>query len=242
VLQPDQVERALVITAHPDDVDFGAAGTVANLTDAGAVVTYCLVTDGQAGGFDQAIPRERMAMIRRDEQTKAAAEVGVTDLVFLGHMDGSVQFTLDLRRDLSRVIREVRPQVVITQAPTINVTSVYGSHPDHVATGQGAWAAVYPDARNPFAFPDLLVEGYEPWSVDELWIMFGAGSPNEPLETIDITRQIDRKMRALRAHQSQHTDPDAMEERVRAWWGSIASEFGLPEGSYAERFYVADTR
>jgi LmbE family N-acetylglucosaminyl deacetylase len=242
VLQPDEIERALVITAHPDDVDFGAAGTVANLTDAGAIVTYCLVTDGQAGGFDPTIPRERMAMIRRDEQTKAAAEVGVTDLVFLGHMDGSVQFTLDLRRDLSRVIREVRPQVVITQSPTINVTSVYGSHPDHVATGQGAWAAVYPDARNPFAFPDLLVEGYEPWSVDELWIMFGSGSPNEPVETIDITRQIDRKMRALRAHQSQHTDPDAMEERVRAWWGSIATEFGLAEGSYAERFFVADTR
>ena len=242
MLQPDQIERALVITAHPDDVDFGAAGTVANLTDAGAVVTYCLVTDGQAGGFDQTISRERMAMIRRDEQTKAAAEVGVTDLVFLGHMDGSVQFTPDLRRDLSRVIREVRPQVVITQSPTINITSVYGSHADHVATGQGAWAAVYPDARNPFAFPDLLVEGYEPWSVDELWIMFGSGTPNEPLETVDITRQIDRKMRALRAHQSQHTDPDAMEARVREWWGSIAIEFGLPHGSYAERFFVADAR
>jgi LmbE family N-acetylglucosaminyl deacetylase len=242
VLQPDQIERALVITAHPDDVDFGAAGTVANLTDAGATVTYCLVTDGQAGGFDQTISREEMARIRRDEQTKAAAEVGVTDLVFLGHFDGSVEFTPNLRRDLSRVIRDVRPQVVITQSPTINLTSVYGSHADHVATGQAAWTAVYPDSRNPFAFPDLLVEGYEPWSVDEIWIMFGTGQPDSQCHAVDITRQIERKMRALRAHQSQHPDPAAMEDRVREWWGSLAAEFGMPEGSYAERFYVADAR
>ncbi|MCB0966220.1 MAG: PIG-L family deacetylase [Ilumatobacter sp.] len=242
MLQPDQIERALVITAHPDDVDFGAAGTVANLTDAGAVVTYCLVTDGQAGGFDDTISREQMALIRREEQTKAAAEVGVTDLVFLGHMDGSVEFGLNLRRDLSRVIREVRPQVVITQSPTINITSVYGSHADHVATGQAAWTAVYPDARNPFQFPDLLIEGCEPWSVDEIWIMFGSGRPDEPVETVDITSQIDRKIRALRAHVSQHREPDALEQRVRTWWGSIAVESGLPAGSFAERFFVADSR
>ena len=90
MLSPEQIERALVITAHPDDVDFGAAGTVANLTDAGAVVTYCLVTDGQAGGHDRTISRPQMAAMRREEQTKAAAEVGVTDLCFLGHMDGEV--------------------------------------------------------------------------------------------------------------------------------------------------------
>ena len=171
MLEPHQIERALVITAHPDDVDFGAAGTVANLTDAGVEVTYCLVTDGEAGGFDQTIERTRMAAIRREEQTKAAAEVGVTDLCFLGYSDGAVEFNLDLRHGMSRVIRRCRPQVVITQSPHINVASVYGSHADHVATGQGVWAAVYPDARNPFAFPELLTSGFEPWSVDEIWIM-----------------------------------------------------------------------
>ncbi len=82
------IERVLVVTAHPDDVDFGAAGTVANMTDAGIEVVYCLVTDGQAGGFDHSIPRTEMAAIRASEQTKAAAEVGVTRLEFLGHMDG----------------------------------------------------------------------------------------------------------------------------------------------------------
>lgn len=242
MLKPHEIERVLVITAHPDDVDFGAAGTVANLTDAGVVVTYCLVTDGQAGGYDESISRPRMAAIRREEQTKAAAEVGVTDLIFLGHMDGEVEFTMELRHELARVIRQVRPQVVITQSPQINITSVYGSHADHVATGQAAWTAVYPDARNPFAFPELLTSGFEPWAADEIWIMFGAGAPNEPVESIDITAQIERKMRALRCHVSQHQDPDALEARVREWWGQIAAEAGLADGSYAERFFVADAR
>lgn len=242
MLQPEEIERALVITAHPDDVDFGAAGTVANLTDAGVEVTYCLVTDGQAGGFDETISRPRMAAIRREEQTKAGAEVGVTDLVFLGHMDGEVQFSMELRHELSRVIRQVRPQVVITQSPQINLTSVYGSHADHVATGQATWTAVYPDARNPFAFPELLTSGYEPWAVDEIWIMFGAGQPMEQPETVDITAQIERKIRALRCHVSQHRDPDGLEQRVREWWGQIAVDCGLPAGSFAERFLVVDAR
>lgn len=242
MLQPHEIERALVITAHPDDVDFGAAGTVANLTDAGVAVTYCLATDGQAGGYDESISRPRMAAIRREEQTKAAVEVGVTELVFLGHVDGEVVFDLELRHAMSRVIRQVRPQVVITQSPTINITSVYGSHADHVATGQAAWTAVYPDARNPFAHPELLTSGLEPWSVDEIWIMFGSGNPGEQAEVVDITSQIDRKIRALRCHESQHRDPDAMEARVREWWGQMAVEAGLPEGSYAERFFVADAR
>jgi LmbE family N-acetylglucosaminyl deacetylase len=241
VLQPAEIERALVVTAHPDDVDFGAAGTVARLTDAGAVVTYCLVTDGQAGGFDQTISRRKMAEIRREEQTKAAAEVGVTDLVFLGYMDGEVEFGLDLRHALSRVIRQVRPQVVITQSPNINITTVYGSHADHVATGQAAWAAVYPDARNPFAFPELLTSGFEPWAVDEIWIMFG-GSTAEGATTVDITAQLERKIRALKCHESQHRDPAGMEERVREWYRLIAREGGLPEGASAERFFVADAR
>lgn len=228
--------------AHPDDVDFGAAGTVAHLTDAGVHVTYCLVTDGQAGGFDETISRPRMAAIRREEQTKAAAEVGVTDLCFLGHMDGEVQFTMELRHELARVIRNTRPQVVITQSPQINISSVYASHADHVATGQAAWAAVYPDARNPFAFPELLTSGYEPWAVDEIWIQFGAGHPNVPVEVVDITTQIDRKLRALCCHESQHRDPDGMVERVREWMGWNAVEAGLPKGSYAERFFVADSR
>ncbi len=237
MLNPEQIERALVITAHPDDVDFGAAGTVAVLTDAGAEVTYCLVTDGEAGGFDQTVSRTQMAAIRREEQTKAAAEVGVTELVFLGRSDGCVEFGMELRHEMSRVIRHVRPQVVITQSPHINLDSVYGSHADHVATGQGAWAAVYPDARNPFAFPELLTSGLAPWSVDEIWIMLA-----DATDTVDITDQLERKIRALRCHVSQHRDPDSLEERVREWSRQAARDGGLPDGRSAERFRVVDAR
>jgi LmbE family N-acetylglucosaminyl deacetylase len=196
------------------------------------------VTDGQAGGFDQSIPRPLMADIRREEQTKAAAEVGVSELVFLGVMDGQVEFGMDLRLHISRVVRQVRPQVVITQSPLISLGSVYGSHADHVATGQGAWAAVYPDARNPFAFPELLDEGLEPWSVDELWIMLGPDAN----DVVDITSQIERKVRALRCHVSQHEDPDALETRVRERFLEIGRDGDLPAGHSAERFTVVDAR
>lgn len=233
----EDIERVLVVTAHPDDVDFGAAGTVANLTDAGVEVVYCLVTDGQAGGFDHSIPRTEMAAIRREEQTKAAAEVGVTRLEFLGHMDGSVVADLQLRHDISLVIRQVRPQVVITQNPLRNLASTYGSHPDHIATGEATMCAVYPDARNPFAFVGQPAAALEDWAVDEVWVM----GP-EPDRFVDITHNLDRKLAALRAHVSQHRDPDAMEARVRSWWESIATAAGLPEGSSAESFRVVDTR
>jgi LmbE family N-acetylglucosaminyl deacetylase len=238
VLRIDEIQQALAVMAHPDDVDFSAAGVIAQLTDSGANVTYCLITDGQAGGFDQSIDRQTMARIRREEQTKAAAEVGVSDLIFVGRMDGEVTYDLGLRHDITRVIRQVRPQVVITQPPEIIVTSVYGSHPDHVATGQSTWAAVYPDARNPFAFPELLTCGLEPWAVDEIWLV------NHPSSnvTVDITDQFDRKIRALRCHVSQHQHPDVMAENVRIWNAANAQLGGLAEGRLAERFLAVDAR
>ena len=238
MLSVDEIDRALVITAHPDDVDFGGAGTIANLTDRGAKVTYCIVTDGQAGGFDDSIPRPKMASIRREEQTNAARAVGVTDLVFLGWMDGAVESGLGLRHDLSRVIREWRPQVVLTQSPALNLRRIYASHPDHIAVAQSAIAAVYPDARNPYAFTDLLADGLEPWPVDEIWVM---GHP-EPDEFVDITSQIDRKIEALLCHESQHRDPSGMVERVREWNSETAQVAGFGVNRFAEAFTVVNTR
>lgn len=238
MLQPSEIERALVITAHPDDVDFGAAGTVAALTDAGVEVTYCLVTDGDAGGFDHSIPRGDMASLRRAEQTRAAKEVGVESLVFLGHGDGRVVADLTLRRDLSRVIRQVRPNLVITQSSERNLDRIYASHPDHLAAGEAALCAVYPDARNPFAYPDLAEEGLEAWTVREVWVM-GGPKPNGHL---DVTEQLDRKIRALLCHETQHQDPSGVEQRVRAWMAVTAEAMGLPDGRLAEAFRVVDTR
>ena len=238
MLQPTEIDRALVITAHPDDVDFGAAGTIANLTDAGVEVTYCLVTDGDAGGFDHSIARSEMASLRQMEQTRAAKEVGVESLIVLGHGDGRVVADLTLRRDLSRVIRQVRPTVVITQSAERNLDRIYASHPDHLATGDAALCAVYPDARNPFAYPDLIDEGLTAWTVPQVWVMGGPGSAH----VSDVTDQIDRKMRALLCHETQHQDPTGMEGRVRGWMAATALQFGLPEGRLAEAFRVVDTR
>lgn len=234
----DSVERVLVITAHPDDVDFGVAGSVATWTDAGIDVRYCIVTDGDAGGFDRSVSRREMAELRRAEQTAAAKVVGVEDVVFLGYPDGRLESTLALRRDLSRVLRQLRPQRVVTQSPERNFQRIYASHPDHLAAGEGALCAVYPDARNPFAHPELLEdEGLEPWTVGEVWLMAAA----EPNRFVDITDVFERKLEALRSHVSQHPDPGRLDPMLRGWMGAMASQAGWPEGRLAESFYALDT-
>jgi len=237
MLRPDEIERALVVVAHPDDVDFGAAATVATLTDARVHVTYCLVTSGDAGGSDRTISRPQMAALRQHEQATAAKHVGVHDLVWLGVPDGRVVADLDLRLAISRVIRQVRPQLVITQSPERVLERIVGSHPDHLAAGEATLCAVYPDARNPFAFPSLLEsEGLEPWSVGEVWVMAFAGSPGTQI--IDVTANVDRKIAALLAHESQHADPTTMADLVRGWLTANATAAGLPEGSAGEAFRV----
>ena len=233
----DEVGRVLVVTAHPDDVDFGSAGTVAALTAAGTEVTYCIVTNGEAGGSDRAMTRSDMASLRQDEQRAAAAVVGVSDVRFLGHPDGMVQATIELRRDVSRVIREVRPERVITQSPERNWDFIYASHPDHLAAGDAAVCAVYPDARNPFAHPELLErEGLEPWSVGELWIMGPTGE--RAGIAVDTTATVERKIAALLSHKSQIGDPEGISQRIRAGAMAQAEAAGLPEGSSAELFRV----
>lgn len=231
-------ERVLVITAHPDDVDFGAAGSVATWTDAGIEVTYCIVTDGDAGGFDRSVPRHVMAETRRVEQAAAGKTVGVTDLVFLGYQDGRLEATLDLRRDISRVIRQVRPDRVVTQSPQRNFQRIYASHPDHLAAGEAALCAVYPDARNPFAHVELLEdEGLEPWSVAEVWLM----ADPSPDRFVDITDVLDRKLDALRSHVSQHPDPKALDGMIRGWSTMIGELAGFPEGHLAEGYLCVHT-
>jgi LmbE family N-acetylglucosaminyl deacetylase len=232
------ISTILVVTAHPDDVDFGAAGTVATFTDKGIEVVYCLVTDGDAGGFDRALDNGGMAALRRAEQTEAAKRVGVEDLRFLGHQDGTVEQTLGLRRDIARVIRQVRPDRVITSTPERNYVRIGPSHPDHRAVGGATLDAVYPDARNPYAFPELLLdEGLDAWTVREVWLT-GTSTPNH---YVDVTTTVDRKIAALRAHVSQTSHVDTLEGFVKGWLANNAKSAGLPEGSYAEAFQVVST-
>jgi LmbE family N-acetylglucosaminyl deacetylase len=231
------LERILVVTAHPDDVDFGAAGSIAAWTEAGVEVSYCILTDGDAGGFDEGITRAQMAALRREEQTNAARQVGVSDIHFLGHPDGRLMPTIELRRDISRVIRQVRPQRVVTQSPIRNFQRIFASHPDHLACGEAALCAVYPDARNPFAHPELLEEGWKEHTVAEVWLM---GGP-DPDTFVDCTQTFERKVAALRSHVSQVGHREDLEPMLRGWMAATAAQNGLPEGSLAEGFRIVPT-
>jgi LmbE family N-acetylglucosaminyl deacetylase len=238
VLSDSEVQRILVIAAHPDDVDFSAAGTIAGWTDAGLEVVYCIVTDGDAGGHDESVPRAEVAPLRRKEQTAAAACVGVSDLRFLGYPDGRVEATLELRRDLARVIRQVRPDRVVCPSPERNYVRLGIGHPDHRAVGSAALDAVYPDARNPYAFPALRTEeGLDAWTVREIWLP-GGPAPNH---WVDVTDTFDRKVAALRAHESQTGHMDKLAEFLRGRLAQAAAAGGLPEGHLAETFQVIDT-
>ena len=238
MLDDSAVSRILVIAAHPDDVDFGSAGTIARWTDAGIDVVYCIVTDGDAGGTDPGISRPDMATLRRAEQTAAAKQVGVHDLRFLGYQDGQVEASLQLRKDLARVIRQVRPDRVCCPSPERNYTRTGASHPDHRAVGSAALDAVYPDARNQFAFPELLAtEELQPWTVREVWIAGGLA----PDHYVDVTETFPRKVAALRAHVSQTGHMDTLEEFLHGWLSRAAAQGGLPDGRLAEVFQVLDT-
>lgn len=227
-------ERVLVVTAHPDDVDFSSSGTIATWVAAGSAVTYCIVTDGTAGGFDRTIERSAMAEIRRAEQRAAAAVVGVGEVRFLGGTDGEVVADLALRRAISRQIRELRPELVVTSSPERNYARMPASHPDHRAVGEATLCAVYPDARNPFAFPELLDEGFEPHVVHEVWL---AGYP-APDHAVDITEVLDKKLAAIGAHASQLPDREQTERFVREWTAAEAERAGLGPGRHAEAFKI----
>lgn len=233
-----RIERVLVVMAHPDDVDFGSAGTIKTWTDAGVAVSYCIVTDGDAGGFDPDVPRSEIPRIRQEEQRAAGAIVGVSDIRFLGYRDGELAVTHELRRDISRVIRQVRPDRMLIQSPERNWQRIQASHPDHLAAGDAAIQAVYPDARNPFAHtPLLLAEGLEAWTVPEVWI---AAAPT-PDYFVDITDNFEAKLDALRAHASQTSHMDDLADRIRGWTGMWAQQGGLPEGRLAEAFMIVGT-
>lgn len=222
--------RILVIVAHPDDIEFGAAGTVAQWTDEGHEVTYCLVTDGAAGSNEPDADLGELIQTRQAEQCQAAAVVGVRDVRFLGYPDGTLQPTLELRRDLTRLIRELKPGRVVCTDPTLMFAgNYYINHPDHRAAAEAAVYAVFPSAGTRPIFPELLAEGYEPHDVSELWLQFSDHADT----AIDITPHMERKIAALLCHRSQvGAEVGAM---VRKWDAEEGQKHGY---AYAEAFRV----
>ncbi|MDX6228439.1 MAG: hypothetical protein QOI76_1829 [Frankiales bacterium] len=237
MLEPDAIKRVLVVTAHPDDVDFGAGGTVALFAKAGAEVAYCICTDGDAGGFDPAVPRSEIAGIRQAEQRAAGEVLGVHDVTFLGYPDGKLEISQELRRDISRQIRRVRPDVVLLQSPERHWQRIGASHPDHMAAGEAALRSVYPDARNPFAHPELLQEGFLDYKVPEVWVM----GREHPTHWVDVTDVFELKKEALLCHASQLPHPEQLDPMLRGWLTAQAQAGGLPEGRLAEAFYRMET-
>jgi LmbE family N-acetylglucosaminyl deacetylase len=233
-----QPNRVLAIAAHPDDLDFGSAGTTATLVKAGVTVTYLLCTRGEQGGFDDT-PRDQMPALREREQRAAAATVGVTDVRFLdGFRDGWLEPSHALIEQIVRVIRQVRPDRIVTSSPERNWDRIGASHPDHLAAGEATIRAVYPAARNPFAYPNLLAdEGLEAWTVPEVWLL----ADPTPNTFIDITDTFDSKVAALREHVSQVSHNSELEQMLRNWGQLTAERGGLPAGRLAEAFRIVNT-
>ena len=206
-------DRVLVVLAHPDDPEFYCGGTIARWAASGRDITYCLLTRGDKGSDDDRLSTQELAEIREVEQRAAAKVLGVHEVMFLNELDGYVLPTLDLRRDIVRVIRQVKPQVVVTCDPTnFFPSNYYINHADHRAAGQATLDAVYPAARSTLYFPELSQEeGLQPYKVREVYI----AGPQHPNITVDITEFFSQMVAALGEHRSQIKDITALEERMR---------------------------
>ena len=230
-----RIERVLCFTAHPDDIDFGAAGTVAAWTAAGVQVSYCIMTDGDAGGFDPE-QREEIVRLRVAEQQRAAALVGVTDIHYLHQRDGYLEPSHEVMREVVRLIRQLRPDVVLSMHPERNWNRIQKSHPDHLAVGEAVTRAVYPALENPFAYPELAESGLEAYKLPWLWLF--AGPEERENHFVDVTEHVESKLAAVHIHVSQHPDVDAMERTVRGLMLGTGARAGLPAGRSAEAFHV----
>ena len=223
-------QRVLVISAHPDDVDFGCGGTLAKWAGEGAEVFYCLCTSGDKGTDDPTIPNHALALQRESEQRAAAGVVGAKEVVFLRKTDGELQYSLEFRGELVRVIRQYRPRTLFTHDPANRAfDNQYIFHSDHRVVGEVVFDAAYPAAQNRNFYPGHLAEGLSPHGVSEMYF-FAAAQPDT---WIDITSTLDLKVKALRCHASQIKNPKLMERMVRTWFGSWGREKGF---AYAERF------
>ncbi len=229
----NECKRAMVVTAHPDDAEYGCSGSVAKWSRLGWEVVYVLCTDGSKGTEDRNVSPEDLAKVRAEEQIEAGKTLGLKAVEFLGYPDGYLEPNLEVRRDIAREIRKYRPEVLITTNPNRDLlSSGYIGHPDHFAAGEAALSAVFPSARDHLTFPELFHdEGLEPHKVREVWVMSFGDNANfwNPLTEDDVETSI----KALKKHVSQVANPD----EAGSWMKKRRAELGNKIGAkYAESF------
>lgn len=231
----DRPERVLVIVAHPDDADFGVAGTVARWVGQGSRAQLVCCTSGDAGADDPATDPLALARRREAEQRAAAAIVGYEDVVFLHRPDGALDNDLALREQLVRLIRQFQPDAVVAMDPTVIIfEDGFVQHVDHRMAAMAAVDAVYPAARNALAFPHLaLNEGLQPHSVRWLYLFFSDRST----AFVDVSETVETKITALREHVSQLRRPAELEEMIRSWAREAGDQIGVEA---AETFRLVD--
>lgn len=222
--------RILVISAHPDDVDFGCAGTLAKFALEGAEIFYTICTSGEKGSDHPQLSNLELALLREKEQRAAAKVIGVKEVIFLRKPDGELQYSLEFRGELVRLIRQCRPHILFTHDPANRLfDNQYIFHADHRVVGELAFDAAYPAALNRNFFPAQLREGLSPHAISEIYF-FATAQPNI---WIDISSTLKLKIKALRCHRSQIKNPEKMEKFVRSWFGAWGKEKNF---AYAERF------
>ena len=221
----ETLDRVMVIVAHPDDPEFGCAGTVVKWAQAGKQVEYVLLTSGDKGSHDPDLRPGRLAAMREEEQRAAARDLGVKSVLFLRHPDGLLENTLALRRQVCSIIRQQRPHIVMTIDPWRR----YQLHPDHRAAGQAALDAIYA-AREWFIFPEQLVGDVEPWRVTEVYLFWTDGADYWE----DISQCIDARISALTRHATQvGLDTEKLADRIRKHARDAGKDHGY---AYAEGF------
>jgi LmbE family N-acetylglucosaminyl deacetylase len=224
----------MVVVAHPDDADFGPAGTAAAWIAAGSVGSLVCLTSGEAGADDHETDPLQLARLREEEQRGAAAIVGYEEVHFLHQPDGALANDLNVREQLVRLMRSFRPDAVLCQDPTVVFhDSRFVNHTDHRAAGMAAVDAVYPAARNAMAFPHLAAEGLAPHVVPRLYLF----ATNEPNAWVETTATFDRKLAALHQHDSQLRDPARVVEWVRRWAEENGKRVGV---ALADAFRIVE--
>lgn len=229
----ERIRRVMVVTAHPDDSEFGAGGTVAKLVKDGVLVTYCIVTNGSKGSSDRTMTPERLHRLREEEQRNAARVLGVELVEFLGFVDGELEDTRETRMAVAGAIRRHRPDLIITQNPN-RTKNLFASHRDHRITGGIVLDCVYPLARDHMSFPELIEQGLEPHKVKQVHLM----AWEHPEVIVDISETIDLKLKALACHVSQIADMPAVEARVRERAAQLGRAHGVALAETFDRILI----